>query len=89
MAVFSDGSVQGRAVGWGAVVLSPSMVLATMSGGLLADRPSSWAVEWIGKVEGVLLVERLGIPSAAAVWYVADNLAACIGSDGGRPSRCP
>ena len=63
--VLSDGSVNGDAVGWGAVVITPDAVLATTSGGLRADCPSSWAAEWIGKLEGVLLAERLGVPRDA------------------------
>ena len=82
-AVFSDGLVCGRAMGWGAVVLSSAKVLGTTSGGLVADCPSSWAAEWVGKMEGALLAARLGIPAAAVTWYVADNRAACLGVDGG------
>ena len=41
----------------------------------------------MGKLEGVLLAERLGVPMDALRWSVADNVAACLGATGDRPSK--
>ena len=83
--IVSDGSVCGERLGWGA---SADRVLATTRGELLADCPSSLAVEWVGKMEGALLAGRLGVPESALAFAVADNVSASLGPDGGRPSRC-
>jgi hypothetical protein len=60
--VISDGSVAGTRMGWAALVATPSGVLAHTSGALVADLLSSWAAEWVGKLEGILLDRRLGYP---------------------------
>ena len=84
--VVSDGSVRENQLGWGALVASPLGILAHTAGGVLADTPSSWAAEWVAKVEGLLLAFRVGIPVECLLWGVADNLAAAVGPNGGRPS---
>ena len=87
--VMSDRSVAGDSLGWGAVVATPAGLIGSTSGGLLAAQPSSWAAEWIGKLEGLLLADRLGVPLAALQWSIADNVSACLGATGGRSSGPP
>ena len=87
--VMSDGSVAGDGLGWGAVVATPAGIIGSTRGGLLAAQPSSWVAEWIGKLEALLLADRLGVPQAALHWSIADNLSACLGAMGGRPSQSP
>ena len=45
VALVSDGSVAGDRMGWAALVASPTGVLATTCGKLLAGQPSSWVAE--------------------------------------------
>jgi hypothetical protein len=75
-------------MGWAALVATPCGVLAHTSGALVADFPSSWAAEWIGKLEGILLARRLGVPDTALAYVVADNVSASLGAAGGSPSGC-
>ena len=42
----------------------------------------------MGRLEGVLLARRLGVPAEAIRYAVADKVSACVGSDGGKPSAC-
>ena len=86
--IVSDGFVCGERLEWGALIASADGVLATTSGELLADCPSSWAAEWVRKIEGALLAGRLSVPESALAFAVADNILATLGADGGRPSRC-
>ena len=74
-------------MGWGALVASAEGVLATTSGELLADCPSPWAAELVGKMEGAVLAGWLGLRESALAYAVADNVSATLGPDGGRPSR--
>lgn len=67
----------------------PAGLIGSTRGGLLAAQPSSWVAEWIGKREALLLADRLGVPQAALHWPIADNLSACQGATGWRPSQSP
>ena len=85
--LISDGSAPDGRLGWGAVVADGDGVLAATQGGMLVDRPTSWAAEWHGKLAAVRLAVAIGVPAARWSWCIADNVAASLGADGGRPSR--
>ena len=82
----SDGSAPDGRLGWGAVVADLAGPLARCCGGVLVDSTTSWAAEWCGKLAAVRLADLVGVPPEHRRWAVADNVSACLGSDGGRPS---
>jgi hypothetical protein len=82
----SDGSAPEGRLGWGAVVADHDGPLARCRGGALVDLATSWAAEWCGKLAAVRLADRVGVPPEQRRWAIADNISACLGSDGGRPS---
>ena len=66
----SDGSAPPGRLGWGAVVADKDGVLASTSGGLLVDHPTSWAAEWHGKLAAVRLAAFMGIPRCSWAWIM-------------------
>lgn len=89
VALISDGSSQPGRVGWGAVIADPWGVLAEAHGGVCCDVAYSWAAEWLAKFAALHLAGKVGIPSNALMWSVADNISAHITPDGARPSLAP
>lgn len=63
-------------------------VIASTYGGVACDVSTSWAAEWLGKLAAVRLALALGVPPHQLHLSIADNLAASVAPDGGRPSRC-
>ena len=49
----------------------------------------SHAAEWAGKLAALQLAQHIGVPQSCWQWSIADNMSACLGADGGRPSGAP
>ena len=87
--LMSDGSAPTGCLGWGALIADSTGILATTHAGVSCDISYSHAAEWAGKLAALQLADSLGIPKEQWQWSIADNMSACIGADGGRPSRAP
>ena len=85
----SDGSAVPGRLGWGAVVADCGGLVGSTYGSIPVDLPTSWAAEWHGKLAAVCLAAHLGVPPEQWTWSIADNVAASLGADGGRPSGSP
>ena len=69
------------------LVDADGVFVRTCSGALLLCG-SSWVAEWCGKGLAVCVLHELGVPPDAVLGFVADNMSATFGTDGGGPSRC-
>ena len=87
--VVMDGSRDGDRVGWSAVVVSPMGVVAQAWSGCAMVGASLWVAEWCGKALALWVLGELGVPLKSVRSFVADNMGATCGDDGGRASRCP
>ncbi len=70
------------------MVVDANGIIATTYGGVICDVSTSWAAEWLGKMAAVRLALAVGVPPQQLQLSIADNLAASLAPDGGRPSRC-
>ena len=49
---------------------------------------SSWVAEWCGKGLAACVLRELGVPPDTVLGFVADDVSATFGADGGCPPRC-
>ena len=82
----SDGSASPGRLGWGAVIADDEGPVAYTSGGIWCATATSWAAEWLGRYAVLQLADLIAIPPEQRRWVLADNVAASVGADGGRPS---
>ena len=84
----TDGSIEGDRHGWSVVPVDANGVFARACWGALLLFGSSWVAEWCGKGLAVCVLRELDVPPTAVLGFVADNVSATFGADGGGPSRC-
>ena len=87
--VVSDGSAPGMAIGYGAVLVDREGPFVEVSSGFMADTPTAWAAEWLGKALGLLTLLSLAASRPKVVLCVADCSSAVVSNKRAGPLGSP
>ena len=79
----SDGSREEHAHGLAVILVDAEGIMAWVYSGARLHSGSSRAAEWCAKGQALWLLRHLAIPASQVLGFVADNLGASFGSEGG------